>query len=99
MNFGSKKPRKTEGRRAREKAQRRQAILSAAERVFAVHGFDTATIEQIAQQAEYATGTIYLYFKDKNALYASLLANKLSAMVDRVEKAAQASVPENSADS
>jgi AcrR family transcriptional regulator len=47
-----------ESRREREKARRHQDILSAAERVFAIHDFDTATIEQISKEAGYATGTI-----------------------------------------
>ncbi|MGO8764063.1 MAG: TetR/AcrR family transcriptional regulator [Limisphaerales bacterium] len=93
MNRDSQNRPKPPGRREREKAHRRQAILTAAEQVFAIHGFETATIEQIAQKAEYAAGTIYLYFKDKNALYAALMANKLSAMVDQVEKAAQEAAP------
>jgi len=55
-------------------------------------------MEQIASAAEYAAGTIYLYFKDKNALYAALLANKLSAMVDQVEQAALAAATATPAD-
>jgi AcrR family transcriptional regulator len=83
----------TGARRERERLLRRQAILSAAERVFALHGFEAATIEQIAREAEYAAGTIYLYFKDKQALYAALIAGKLSAMVDLVETIVRASAP------
>ena len=98
LNNSSHKVKSAGGRREREKARRAQDILAAAERVFAVHGFDAATIEQIAQEAEYAVGTIYLYFKDKHALYAALFANKLSAMVDQVEQAAQAAAPANPAD-
>jgi TetR/AcrR family fatty acid metabolism transcriptional regulator len=93
MNLQSHKHSETAGRREREKLRRAQDILSAAERVFAIHGFDAATMEQIAQEAQYATGTIYLYFKDKHALYAALIASKLSSMVDQVEKAAQAAAP------
>src|ERR1035441_10372674 len=93
MNLQSHKHSETAGRREREKLRRAQDILSAAERVFAIHGFDAATMEQIAQAAQYATGTIYLYFKDKHALYAALIASKLSSMVDQVEKAAQAAAP------
>src|ERR1039457_3775589 len=89
MNLKSHKHSETASRREREKLRRAQDILSAAERIFAIHGFDAATMEQIAQEAEYATGTIYLYFKDKHALYAALIASKLSAMVDQVEKAVQ----------
>jgi AcrR family transcriptional regulator len=86
------------GRRERERARRAQDILAAAERVFAMHGFDAATIEQIASEAEFAVGTIYLYFKDKHDLYVALFASKLSAMVDQVEQAAQAAAPANPAD-
>jgi len=77
-------------RREREKQQRREAILDAAERVFAAQGFHGASIDRIAQEAAYASGTIYLYFKDKDALYSALLLRKLAGMVDCVEEAAQA---------
>ena len=97
LNISSQTVRSAGGRRERERVRRAQDILAAAERVFAVHGFDAATIEHIAKEAEYAVGTIYLYFKDKHALYAALFANKLSAMVDQVEQAAKAAAPDNPA--
>ena len=78
----------TQGRREREKQQKRQTILDAAECIFARHGFHGASMDKIATEAEYAPGTIYLYFKDKDALYSLLFANKLTQMVDQVEKAA-----------
>jgi len=78
-------------RRTREKQQRRQLILDAAERVFAIHGFHGASVDKIAAEAEYAPGTIYLYFKDKHALYSALFIGKLTGMVDEIEHAAQAS--------
>ena len=98
LNNSSPRSKPAGGRRERERARRAQDILAAAERVFAIYGFDAATIEQIAQEAEYAVGTIYLYFKDKHALYAALFANKLSAMVDQVEQAARAGAPANPAE-
>jgi len=76
-------------RREKEKQQRREAILDAAERVFAAQGFHGASIDRIAQEAAYAPGTIYLYFKDKDALYSALLLRKLAGMVGYVEEAAQ----------
>ena len=78
----------TATRREREKQQRRAAILAAAERVFAQHGFHGASIDKIAVEAQYAVGTIYLYFKDKDALYSALFTSKLGEMVDHVEQAA-----------
>ena len=47
-------------------------------------------MDRIAEEAEYAPGTIYLYFKDKDALYSALFARKLTQMVDLVEAAAKA---------
>ena len=98
LNISSQTVGSAGGRRERERARRALDILAAAERVFAVHGFDAATIEHIAKEAEYAVGTIYLYFKDKHALYGALFANKLSAMVDQVEQAAKAAVSANPSD-
>ncbi|XHR29984.1 MAG: TetR/AcrR family transcriptional regulator [Chthoniobacteraceae bacterium] len=74
-------------RREREKLQRRQAILDAAERVIALRGFHGASMDQIAQEAEFAPGTLYLYFKDKNQLYAVLFLRKLTEMVEEIEEA------------
>ncbi len=67
-------------RRERERLQRRADILQAAEGVFAEKGFHSASIETIAREAEYATGTVYLYFKDKEALYIELFEEKIRAL-------------------
>jgi len=63
----------TAQRRLREAEERRQAILDAARKVFWTHGFDGATMPQIAGEAELAPGTLYLYFPSKTALYVELL--------------------------
>lgn len=47
----------------------RQAILDAAEKVFAEHGFDGARIDAIAAQASYNKSLIFQYYGDKLALY------------------------------
>ncbi len=59
-------------RKEREKERRRQQIMVAAKRVFSVNGFSKSTMEDIAREAELSPGTIYLYFKNKDELYASL---------------------------
>ncbi|MDD2680246.1 MAG: TetR/AcrR family transcriptional regulator [Candidatus Omnitrophica bacterium] len=64
-------------RKERDRELRKADIMSAAERVFALKGYHDATIQDIAREAEYATGTVYLYFKDKEALYFSLLEEKM----------------------
>ncbi len=59
-------------RREREKERRKQQIIVAAKRVFLENGFNKATMEDIAKEAELSAGTLYLYFKNKHELYASI---------------------------
>jgi AcrR family transcriptional regulator len=74
-----------EERKEREKEQRRQQIMDAAKKVFASNGFGGATIENIAEEAELSPATIYLYFKNKDELFASLNLRMLQALIARVE--------------
>ncbi len=76
-------------RRQREREQRRGEILQAAEAVFAARGFHEASIESIAEAAGFGTGTIYLYFQDKEALYAAAFAAKITQMVAEIETRTQ----------
>jgi AcrR family transcriptional regulator len=72
-------------RKEREKERRRQQIMVAAKRVFSDRGFNKATMEDIAQEAELSPGTLYLYFKNKEELYASLSLRILQYLVLRIE--------------
>jgi AcrR family transcriptional regulator len=72
-------------RKEREREQRRQQIIVAAKRVFSSKGFNKATMEDIANDAELSPGTIYLYFKNKNELYASLSLRILQYLNIRLE--------------
>ena len=55
-------------RKEREKLQRRKDIIDAAEKVFFSRGFESATMDEIAEMAELSKGTLYLYFKSKEDL-------------------------------
>ncbi len=74
-------------RKEREKIQRREEIVQAAERVFFSNGFDKATMDDIAEGAELSKGTLYLYFKSKEDLHmavarkAIILLNSVTDMV------------------
>jgi AcrR family transcriptional regulator len=72
-------------RREREKEQRRRQILHAAEKVFAAKGFSGATIENIAEKAELSPATLYLYFTNKDELYASLNLKMLKVLIEKIE--------------
>ena len=72
-------------RKQRERERRRQQIIVAAKRVFSESGFSKTTMEDIAREAELSPGTLYLYFKNKDELYASLSLRILQYMNIRLE--------------
>jgi AcrR family transcriptional regulator len=72
-------------RKEREKERRRQQIMVAAKKVFTDKGFSKATMDDIANEAELSPGTIYLYFKNKEELYASLSLRILQYLQIKVE--------------
>jgi AcrR family transcriptional regulator len=72
-------------RKEREKERRRQQIMVAAKRIFTLKGFGRATMEDIANEAELSPGTLYLYFKSKDDLCASLSLRVLEYFVLRLE--------------
>jgi len=72
-------------RKEREKERRRQQIIVAAKRIFSAKGFNKATMEDIAEEAEISPGTIYIYFKNKDELYASLSIRILQHLNIRLE--------------
>jgi AcrR family transcriptional regulator len=60
-------------RRLREKEQRYNTILKAAEALFAQKGYHQTSIEEIADLAEVSTGAVYLYFKSKEDLLITMM--------------------------
>ncbi|MCX5772562.1 MAG: TetR/AcrR family transcriptional regulator [Candidatus Hydrogenedentes bacterium] len=60
-------------RKEREREAHRRDILDAAEKVFILRGFHKATVEQIAQEADFSVGTLYNFFKNKEELYIEVL--------------------------
>ncbi len=76
-------------RKKRERERRRQQIAVAAKKIFSVKGFNKTTMEDIAREAELSAGTLYLYYKNKNELFASLSLRVLKYMNIRLEKAAK----------
>ena len=66
---------------------RRDALLQAATRVFGKYGFDCATMEQIAQEADVAKGTTYLYYRSKQSIYDATLSRGLAELDDWTRQA------------
>jgi AcrR family transcriptional regulator len=76
-------------RKEREKERRRQQIIVAAKRVFSQKGLSKTTMEDIAKESELSPGTLYLYFKNKEELYASLSLRILQFLSIRIAQVIQ----------
>jgi len=61
-------------------AYRRSALLEAARRVFGRSGFEKATIEAIARDADVAKGTVYLYYRSKRAIYEAAIEGGMAEL-------------------
>ncbi len=72
-------------RKARERERRRREILDAAETVFVRKGYHAATVEEIAQEAEFAVGTLYNFFQSKDDLYAQVVGKIALDFMEVVE--------------
>jgi AcrR family transcriptional regulator len=77
----------TTERREREKAQRREGILDAAEKVFFTKGMKEATMDEIAEVAELSKGTLYLYFRSKEDIYFGINRRALGILREMFEDA------------
>jgi AcrR family transcriptional regulator len=74
------------------RAERRQAILAAALEEFSARGFEAARLDDVAARAGVAKGTIYLYFRDKEALFQDLI-REMSPVVSTIERALSLDLP------
>jgi TetR/AcrR family fatty acid metabolism transcriptional regulator len=62
-------------------ADKREAILKAATRVFAQRGFFNAQVADVAKAAGVAAGTVYLYFRSKDDLLVSLFERTMKEAI------------------
>lgn len=62
-------------------AERRERIIDAARDAFATHGFEAASMRQIAAAAEVTTPVIYDHFRSKQQLYIELLEAESQALI------------------
>lgn len=66
---------------AKKTGEKYQAIIEAAVKVIAEHGYHNAQVTKIAKEANVADGTIYLYFKSKEDILISLFHEKMGDFI------------------
>ena len=74
-------------RREREKLARRRGILTAARKVFGARGYEGATLDEVAREAEFAKGTLYSYFDSKAELFAELVEYEFDEVLAQAKEA------------
>jgi len=79
---------KRKERKEREKEARKQDILRNAIKVFSRNGFVKTSMEQVADEASLAVGTLYRYYSSKEELYVSIVFEAIAAMHEGLERIA-----------
>jgi AcrR family transcriptional regulator len=77
-------------RQERALSWRRDHVLECAERIFSSKGLHQATMQEIAAEAEYATGTLYTLFESKDAIFAAVVRRRMAEIDAHLREAAEA---------
>ncbi len=86
----ARRSRKARPRWQRRKAARPAEIVTAALEVFVERGFAAARLEEVARRAGVTKGTLYLYFKNKEALFKAVVRETIVPVIAKGEAMAQA---------
>jgi AcrR family transcriptional regulator len=70
--------------RAARAADRRQSIIEAAFETFIEQGYAATRLDDVAKRAGVAKGTIYLHFRDKQALFEELVRSAIVPLASRL---------------
>jgi len=85
------RPRKTPGER--DDGNRRQALLSAAARLFRLQGFDGTSTRDIATAAGMQSGSPFYHFKSKDALLYAVMEAGMHSAISRQVQAIDGALP------
>jgi TetR/AcrR family transcriptional regulator len=69
-------------RRERVKLRQRQEMLAAALNLFAQNGYHNVSMHQVAKKAEFAIGTLYKFFQNKEDLYKALVLEQAATFYE-----------------
>ena len=68
------------------KDNKREKILNALENLLPGRRFHEITLDEVAKNAQVGKGTIYLYFKDKDALFSEMICFRLERLKEELEQ-------------
>ncbi|MBL7189349.1 MAG: TetR/AcrR family transcriptional regulator [Phycisphaerae bacterium] len=62
-------------RKERERLRHKEEILAVALKLFSEKGFHNVSMQEIAEESEFAVGTLYKFFEGKESLFAALMGS------------------------
>ncbi len=74
-------------RRERVKLRQRQEMLRAALDLFSQKGYHNVSMQEVAARAEFAIGTLYRFFRNKEDLYKALVLEQCEKFDDAISQA------------
>src|ERR1700680_1846065 len=81
------------GLREQNKVEKSQRIRIAARELFSKHGYESATLRQIAKRAHVGLGTVFNYAQDKRDLVFLIFNEELAAVTDLALRTAHSHRP------
>lgn len=85
----------TMSRKEQERKIRYEDIINAAEKVFFSKGLNNATMDEVANEAEYSKRTIYAYFTSKEQIYDAIISRAYTILNSLFEQAFKNNHPAN----
>ena len=85
----------SEERKRQEKEIKKKDIVDAAERVFFSKGYENASMDEVAREAEYSKRTVYVYFNSKEQIYFEIMITGYRLLIKMVEESLRESAPKN----
>jgi len=80
-------------RRQREREQRKTEIIDAAERLFFSRSYEDVSMDDIAREVELNKATLYLYFKNKETLYATVVLRGIQILKEKYQECMEIQAP------
>ena len=72
-----------------QQKDKKEMILDVATRIFAKYGYNKTSLDEIAQEANIAKGTIYYYFNSKEELFLKVVQAQFGAFIQAMDKELQ----------
>jgi AcrR family transcriptional regulator len=74
-------------KRAESRELTRRRLLEAAGQLFARHGFDGTSVDDVAEAAGFSKGAVYYNFESKDELFEALVQENIGGLVTSLERA------------